>query len=59
MKTQVMNPVWIAVAIAALLIIVLLFMRNQKDRKEVIDQIKNDYPQKKAGDEDIGAEEKM
>ena len=53
------QTVLIIVVIAAILIIVLLVIRNQKDKKEVIDQIKKDYPQKKAGDEDIDVEEKI
>ena len=40
-------PVLIFVGIAALLLIILLVVRNQKDKKEVIDQIKNDYPKSK------------
>jgi uncharacterized membrane protein len=34
------QPVLIFVGIAAVLFIVLLILRNQKDKKEVIDQIK-------------------
>jgi len=41
------KPVLIFVGIAAVLFIVLLILRNKKDKKEVIDQIKNDYPQSK------------
>lgn len=40
-------PVLIFVGMAALFFIVLLVIRNQKDKKEVIDQIKNDYPKSK------------
>ena len=40
-------PVLIFVGMAALLFIVLLVIRNQKDKKEVIDQMKNDYPKSK------------
>jgi len=48
-------PVLIFVGIAALLFIVLLVIRNQKDKKEVIDQMKNDYPKSKdtEGDADV------
>ena len=48
-------PVLIFVGIAALLFIILLVIRNQKDKKEVIDQIKNDYPKSKdeEGDADV------
>lgn len=38
------QPVLIFVGIAAALFIVLLILRNKKDKKEVIDQIKSDYP---------------
>ena len=47
-------PVLIFVGIAAVLFLVLLVIRNQKDKKEVIDQIKNDYPKSK--DEEGGAD---
>jgi len=48
-------PVLIFVGIAAVLFLVLLFIKNQKDKKEVIDQIKNDYPKPKEteGDADV------
>ena len=41
------QPVLIFVGIAAALFIVLLILRNKKDKKEVIDQMKNDYPRSK------------
>jgi len=41
------QPVLIFVGIAAALFIVLLILRNKKDKKEVIDQMKNDYPKSK------------
>jgi hypothetical protein len=41
------QPVLIFVGIAAVLFIILLILRNKKDKKEVIDQIKNDYPKSK------------
>ena len=41
------HPVLIFVGIAAVLFIVLLVLRNQKDKKEVIDQMKNDYRKSK------------
>ena len=41
------QPVLIFVGIAAALFIVLLILRNKKDKKEVIDQLKNDYPKSK------------
>lgn len=40
-------PVIIFVGVASLLFIILLVIRNQKDKKEVIDQMKNDYPKSK------------
>jgi hypothetical protein len=49
------QPVLIFVGIAAVLFIVLLILRNKKDKKEVIDQIKKDYPKSKdrEGDADV------
>ena len=55
-KIETMNlPVLIAVGVMAILFIVLLIVRNQKDKKEVIDQMKNDYPKSKdeEGDADV------
>ena len=48
-------PVLIFVGITALLFIILLVIKNQKDKKEVIDQIKNDYRKSKdeEGDADV------
>lgn len=49
------QPVLIFVGIAAVLFIILLILRNKKDKKEVVDQIKNDYPKSrdKEGDPDV------
>ena len=49
------QPVLIFVGIAAVLFIVLLILRNKKDKKEVIDQMKSDYPKSKdiEGDADV------
>ena len=49
------QPVLIFVGIAAVLFIILLILRNKKDKKEVIAQIKNDYPKSKdnEGDADV------
>ena len=49
------QPVLIFVGIAAVLFIILLILRNQKDKKKVIDQIKKDYPKSKdrEGDADV------
>ena len=41
------QPVLIFVGIAAVLFIILLILRNQKDKKEVIDQMKSDFPKSK------------
>ncbi|HEX6845805.1 MAG TPA: hypothetical protein VF144_02450 [Chitinophagaceae bacterium] len=41
------QPVLIFVGLAAVLFIVLLILRNQRDKKEVIDQMKNDYRKSK------------
>jgi low affinity Fe/Cu permease len=53
------TPVLIIIGIAAVALIIFLVMRNLKDKKELENKIKNDYKQRKAGDEDIGVEEKM
>ena len=49
------QPVLTFVGIAAVLFIILLILRNKKDKKEVIDQIKKDYPKSKdrEGDADV------
>lgn len=49
------TSVIIIVGVLALLLIIFLIIRNQKDKKEVIDQIKNDYPKSKdeEGDADV------
>ena len=54
-------PVLIAVGIMAVLFIVYLVIRNQKDKKEVIDQLKNDYPKSKdeEGDADVDNRSQM
>jgi FtsZ-interacting cell division protein ZipA len=41
------TSVIIIVVVAAIIIIVLLVVKNQKDKKEVIDQMKQDYPKSK------------
>jgi hypothetical protein len=55
------QPVLIFVGIAAVLFIILLILRNQKDKKEVIDQIKKDYPKSKdrEGDADVDNDSQM
>lgn len=54
-------PVLIFVGIAALLFIVFLIVRNQKDKKEVIDQMKQDYPKSKdeEGEADVDNRSQM
>lgn len=54
-------PVLIFVGITAILFIILLVIRNQKDKKEVIDQMKNDYPKSKneEGDADVDNKSQM
>ena len=55
------QPVLIFVGIAAALFIVLLILRNQKDKKEVIDQMKQDYPKSKdnEGSADVDNDSQM
>lgn len=61
-KIQTMNStVLIIVGVVALLFIIFLIIRNQKDKKEVIDQIKQDYPKSKdeEGDADVDNKSQM
>ena len=61
-KISIMNlPVLILVGITAILFIVLLIIRNQKDKKEVIDQMKQDFPKSKdeEGDADVDNRSQM
>lgn len=56
------TPVIIAVGVMALLFIIFLVIRNQKDKKEVVDQMNKDYSHRGAGDEgdeDIDTEKKI
>ena len=55
------QPVLIFVGIAAVLFIILLILRNKKDKKEVIDQIKNNYPKSKdtEGNADVDNDSQM
>ena len=55
------QPVLIFVGIAAVLFIILLILRNKKDKEEVIDQIKKDYPKSKEreGDADVDNDSQM
>ena len=54
-------PVLIFVGITALLFIILLVIRNQKDKKEVIDQMNQDYPKSKneEGNADVDNKSQM
>jgi low affinity Fe/Cu permease len=49
----------IIISVAAAVIVVLLIMKNLKDKKELEEKLNNDYPKRKAGDEDIGVEDKI
>lgn len=55
------QPVLIFVGIAAALFILLLILRNRKDKKEVIDQMKKDYPRSKdnEGSADVDNDSQM
>ena len=55
------QPVLIFVGIAAALFILLLILRNRKDKKEVIDQMKKDYPKSKdnEGSADVDNDSQM
>lgn len=55
------QPVLIFVGIAAALFIVLLILQNRKDKKQVIDQIKEDYPKSKdtEGSADVDNDSQM
>ena len=54
-------PVLIFVGIAAALFIILLILRNRKDKKEVIEQMKNDYRKSKdnEGSADVDNDSQM
>jgi len=55
------QPVLIFVGITAVLFILLLILRNRKDKKEVIDQMKKDYPRSKdpEGSADVDNDSQM
>jgi len=55
------TSVLITVGVVALLFIIFLVIRNQKDKKEVIDQMKKDYPKSKdeEGDADVDNKQQM
>ena len=54
-------PVLILVGVIAVLFVILLVIRNQKDKKEFVDQIKEDYPKSKdiEGDADVDNSSQM
>lgn len=54
-------PVLIFVGIAAALFLFLLILRNRKDKKEVIEQMKNDYRKSKdnEGSADVDNDSQM
>ena len=53
------TSVLITVGVMALLFIIFLVIRNQKDKKEVIDQMKSDYPKSKDEEGDADADNKQ
>lgn len=55
------TPVLITVGVMALFFIIFLVIRNQKDKNEVIDQMKEDYPKSKdeEGDADVDNKSQM
>jgi hypothetical protein len=55
------TSVIIIVGVLALIFLVFLIIRNQKDKKEVIEQMKNDYPKSKdeEGDADVDNKSQM
>ena len=55
-----MNTAVIVIAIlAALALIIFLFIRNQKDKKELEQQLKNDFPHSTDSPGDIETDETM
>ena len=55
------TSVLVIIGVLALLFIIFLVVRNQKDKKEVVDQMKNDYPKSKdeEGDADVDNKSQM
>jgi len=55
------TSVIIVFGVLALILLVFLIIRNQKDKKEVIEQMKNDYPKSKdeEGDADVDNKSQM
>jgi len=55
------KSVIIIIGVLALIFIIILIIRNQKDKKEVVDQIKQDYPKSKdeEGDADVDNKSQM
>lgn len=54
-------PVLISVGVMAILFIMFLIIRNKKDKKEVVDQMKDDYPKSKdeEGNADVDNDHQM
>lgn len=52
-------PIIILVGIAVIALIVFLFLRNQKDKKEFETKLKNDYRKPKDNEGDIEIDEVM
>lgn len=53
-----MNTVaWIIAGIVAAAVVVLLFLRNQKDKKDLVNTLNNDYRKPKEDKQDAEAEE--
>lgn len=52
-----MNLSVIIIGIAALALIVLLVIRNQKDKKDLVNKLNNDYRKTKEEEKDIDTEE--
>ena len=60
MKLHKMNWILIiVVVIAAILLVIFLIVRNQKDKKQFEDQLKNDYHKTKDEEGDIEIDEVM
>ena len=52
-------PLIIVVGLAAIVLIVFFIVRNQKDKKQFEDQLKDDYPKTKDEEGDIEIDEVM
>ncbi|MEQ1675953.1 MAG: hypothetical protein ABL876_04610 [Chitinophagaceae bacterium] len=53
-----MNTVaWIIAGIVAAAVVVLLFLRNQKDKKDLVNTLNNDYRKPKEDEADVESED--